>query len=134
MTSPALPPLPAPQRYANPNPYQRMGQDVPSNLFSTVQMRSYGQQCRDEALAASAKALEFGGYMAKEAERLIDAVNDLALADQEYDAGIANKSDVGAAREAVSEASAHLRNGIYEFRKRALKTTPPHQSPTKETP
>lgn len=70
-------------------------------------------------------AIEHAGYMAKDAERLIAAVNDLALAESEHEDGTANKSDVDAARNAVSEAQTALANGIYEFRKRRDRASAP---------
>jgi hypothetical protein len=73
-------------------------------------------------------AIEHAEYMAKGADRLIAAVNDLALAEQEHDEGIANESDVGAAGETLSEATRSLNGDIYEFRKRrarALVSAPP---------
>lgn len=63
-------------------------------------------------------AIEHAEYMAKDAERMISAVNDLALAESEHEDGTANESDVDAARETVSEAQRSLTSGIYEFRKR----------------
>lgn len=63
-------------------------------------------------------AIEHAEYMANDAERLLEAVNDLAKAEQEFDDGQANQSDVDAARETVTEAQRSLRNGIHEFRKR----------------
>lgn len=63
-------------------------------------------------------AIEHAEYMATTAEGLIEAVNDLAKAEQERDDGSANPSDVDAAQETVSEYLGTLRNRIYEFRKR----------------
>jgi Lar family restriction alleviation protein len=73
-----------------------------------------------EAVLRSDKdyAIEHAEYMAKSADRLIAAVNDLALAEQEHDEGIANESDVDAARETLAEATRSLNSDIYEFRKR----------------
>ncbi|MDQ0082872.1 hypothetical protein J2W35_003231 [Variovorax boronicumulans] len=63
-------------------------------------------------------AIEHAEYMATTAEGLIEAVNDLAKAEQEQDDGLANPSDVNAAQETVCEFLGTLRNRIYEFRKR----------------
>lgn len=63
-------------------------------------------------------AIEHAEYMAKDGERLIEAVNDLARAEQECEDGSANPSDADAARETVNEHVRALTSGIYEFRKR----------------
>lgn len=72
-------------------------------------------------------AIEHAEYMAQSAAHLIACVNDLALAEQQCEDGEANPSDVDAARESATEAQGHLKNSIYEFRKRrdrASKGTP----------
>ena len=77
-------------------------------------------------------AIEHAEYMAKDGERLIDAVHDLARAESEHGDGQANESDVIAAGNTLSEALVSLRDGIYEFRKRrdlAASTAPPKQQP-----
>lgn len=69
-------------------------------------------------------AIEHAEYMAACSERLIDAVNDLAMAEQERDEGTANPSDVKAAQDTLREFLGTMRNRIYEFRKRRDRATP----------
>lgn len=62
-------------------------------------------------------AIEHAEYMAKKAERLLDAINHLNA--QRDEGGDAIDSDaLTHAEEAVTEAFGAVRNGIYEFRKR----------------
>lgn len=81
-------------------------------------------------------AIEHAEYMACSAERLIEAVNNLALAEQQRDElegdkpeGVVDASDhaVESAREALGDDMSALRNRIYEFRKRRDRAaaTPP---------
>lgn len=69
------------------------------------------------------KAVEFAHYLAKGAERLIEAVNARDLIQMRIDEGEETEEDLDAAlagaHEAVSEFTRGLRGNIYEFRKRA---------------
>lgn len=60
------------------------------------------------------RALRFAEYMAKDAERYMDAVNALDLHRDCGDEGL-----IDGLVESMSEAWLNLRNSIYEFRKRA---------------
>jgi len=74
--------------------------------------------------SATSRALEFAEYMAKGAERLLEAlrVEDILGVDMEDDPGGTSLSArFDAARESRGEFATGLRSDIYEFRKRAEK-------------
>lgn len=74
------------------------------------------------------KAVEFAHYLAKGAERLIDAANARDLIQMRIDEGEETEEDLEAAlanaQETVSEFTRGLRGDIYEFRKRADRIAP----------
>lgn len=98
-------------------PGEPSGAQKPDSVHLTS-ASSEGLQTALPVRSAQDYAIEHAEYMAVDAERLIDAVNDLAKARQEFEDGTANASDVVAAEDSVSEAQTALRDGIYEFRKR----------------
>ncbi|QAZ38464.1 hypothetical protein C1M51_02955 [Methylibium sp. Pch-M] len=92
---------------------------VTTALYAGPVAAQHAEDARD-ATGRSAQdyAIEHAEYMAASGEHLIAAVNDLARASLEAEDGIANPSDVDAARATVDEAMRGLRDGIHEFRKR----------------
>ncbi|KWT69531.1 MULTISPECIES: hypothetical protein [unclassified Variovorax] len=74
------------------------------------------------------KAVEFAHYLAKGAERLIEAANARDLIQMRIDEGEETEEDLEAslshAQETVSEFTQGLRGDIYEFRKRADRIGP----------
>jgi hypothetical protein len=88
-------------------------------------------QAARAASPVPAKAVEFAEYMAKDAERLLAALNDedaLRLRREESDDVPAD--DVYDASTSRAECATHLRSAIYEFRKRAMLTASPPAPPT----
>ncbi len=63
-------------------------------------------------------ALEHAEYLAKDVDRLLDAINALAEAEQKREEGIGNEDEVQRAQESLTEAFSSARSGVYEFRKR----------------
>ena len=63
-------------------------------------------------------AIEHAGYMARGATGLIDAINDLELARQQFDEGDGSEDATNAAEQSLGDAMSALRNIIYEFEKR----------------
>jgi hypothetical protein len=77
---------------------------------------------------AAAKALEFAEYMAKDAVRLLDAINDEdALRIQREESDDVNDDTMHDASCSRGEFMRGLRSAVYEFRKRAAKV--PARSP-----
>ncbi len=81
-----------------------------------------------EPTPAAKRALEFAEYMAKNAEQLLDALNEHAaalMALEDYDPDV-DDIDAAVARSELAEQGLgedmqHLSSSIYEFRKRAAK-------------
>ena len=67
----------------------------------------------------SFKASEFGEYMAKAAEHLLDCLNTAWEVNDEDSHDDLDHDEIMAAEEAVRDATRNLRSCIYEFRKRA---------------
>ena len=67
------------------------------------------------------RAIEFGGYLATDAERLVDAINELQTAEMHHEEPESEESDdaVYDARESLGESMSAVRSAVYEFRKRA---------------
>jgi hypothetical protein len=87
-------------------------------------------QAARAASPVPAKAVEFAEYMAKDAERLLSALNNedaLRLRREESDDVPAD--DVYDASTSRAECATHLRSAIYEFRKRAMLAASPPQPP-----
>lgn len=86
----------------------------------------------DDERSPADYAIEHAEYLAKAAERFIEAVVAMAVADYEHEGTAEDEARVDAASEAVGEAQGALRNCIYEFRKRrdrAAAPEPPAQQP-----
>lgn len=71
-------------------------------------------------LAQANKALEFAEYMAKSGEFLLNALNDVEVANSSFDACSCDQTEFALdhATEVRGEAFNSLRSRIYEFRKR----------------
>lgn len=71
-------------------------------------------------LSQANKALEFAEYMAKSGECLLNAINNVAVADSAFDDNMCDETEAALdhAVEVRSEAWTGLQRDIYEFRKR----------------
>lgn len=89
-----------------------------------------------EADDSVSRALEWAEYLARDAENFLAAVNEQAAAAMAIEESTLKDGDPGvdelcerqdSANESYAEHMAHLRSGIYEFRKRAARalSTPP---------
>ena len=64
-------------------------------------------------------AIEFGGYLALKAQRMLDANNNYAqLLNQQDNGEDISEEDIDGAHQSLNEASQSLSSGIYEFEKR----------------
>lgn len=71
-------------------------------------------------LAQANKALEFSEYMAKSGDLLLNALNDVEVANSSFDACSCDQTEFALdhATQARADAFSSLRADIYEFRKR----------------
>jgi hypothetical protein len=77
------------------------------------------------SISSQQRAIEFGRYLANATERLVDAINALAEAEQKRDETDSAEDDgaVDDAHESLGEAISGARSTVYEFRKRADRAT-----------
>lgn len=93
--------------------------NVPKMLVKQAIALLRSQQPGQDERKPADFAIEHGEYLARRAETMIERVNALAEAELRREESDDDDGDVDDARGEVTEAMRSLRNGVYEFRKRA---------------